>query len=178
MISKRIPVSAAVLLFGSLGWSQPPSAPGRGGGPNVVSPQIEADGRVTFRILAPRASNVTITGDLNQGLVAAAPAAPSAVVMAKGADGIWTGTTIRPIKPGAWRYMFNVDGVSTVDSRNVETSPIRDRCRAFFTCLGIFRKQETSRMAPCLAFGMWRPHSVTRGAKCTSTRRQATARTP
>ena len=34
-------------------------APGRGGGrggPQVVSPQIEADGRVTFRILAPNAT--------------------------------------------------------------------------------------------------------------------------
>jgi hypothetical protein len=49
------------------------AAAGRGGrgGPAVVSPQIESDGRVTFRILAPQASAVSVTGDLSQGLVAA-----------------------------------------------------------------------------------------------------------
>src|SRR5690606_22899389 len=41
-----------------------------------------------------------------------------AVVMTKGADGVWTGTTIRPVRPGAWRYTFTVDGVATVDPRN------------------------------------------------------------
>ena len=65
----------------------PPAAPatappGRGGGrggPAVVSPQIEADRRVTFRILAPNATAVTVGGDINGSLVpdpnAAAPRA-------------------------------------------------------------------------------------------------------
>ena len=48
----------------------PAAAPGRGGrgGPAVVSPQIEADGRVTFRLLAPTATTVTVGGDINGGV--------------------------------------------------------------------------------------------------------------
>ena len=121
----------------------PPTAPttappGRGGGrggPAVVSPQIEADRRVTFRIWAPNATAVTVGGDINGSVVpdpnAAAPQpAPAGppngrgggtpvVTMAKGETGVWSGTTVRPVRPGAWRYTFNVDGVTVVDSRNV-----------------------------------------------------------
>ena len=140
---------------------QPPAAAaaGRGGrgfgGPAVVSPQIEGDGRVTFRILAPQASTVSVTGDIGQGLVPAEPSAqpanpapgspagrgfggPPAANMVKGADGVWSGTTIRPIKPGAWRYMFNVDGVSTVDSRNVNTSPNQTQVQSILYVPGDF----------------------------------------
>ena len=51
--------------------AQVPAAPaqGRGGGPGVVSPQIESDGRVTFRVLAPNATTVTVGGDINGSLV-------------------------------------------------------------------------------------------------------------
>ena len=52
--------------------ASPPAAQGRGGGrggPAVVSPQIEADGRVTFRVLAPQATAVTVNGDINGSLV-------------------------------------------------------------------------------------------------------------
>jgi len=45
---------------------------GRAGGrgaPAVVSPQIEADRRVTFRLLAPNAASVTVGGDINGSLV-------------------------------------------------------------------------------------------------------------
>jgi enterochelin esterase-like enzyme len=109
------------------------AGPGRGG-PAVVSPEILGDGRVTFRVLAPQATTVTVTGDVAGGLVpdpAAAPTAPGpgrgattpAVVMTKGENGVWSGTTARAMKPGAWRYNFNVDGATTVDSRNVRYSP-------------------------------------------------------
>src|SRR4051794_15586396 len=109
---------------------QPPAA-GRGrGGPSYVSPQIQPDGRVTFRLLAPRATSVTVTGDVAGGLVPApggsapapAPPGPAAqggqggrggppvVVMTRGDNGLWEGTTARAIKPGAWRYAFDADG--------------------------------------------------------------------
>jgi hypothetical protein len=98
---------------------QAPPAAGRGrGGPAIVSPQIESDGRVTFRVQAPRATTVTVGGDINGSLVPApggaapdaAPATPGgerggppAVGMVKGEDGVWTGTTVRAVKPRAWR---------------------------------------------------------------------------
>ena len=95
---------------------------------SLVSPDIAADGRVTFRVYAPQASAVKVAGDINQGLnhestTTASTASSSGINMAKGADGVWSGTSALPMKPGAWRYHFVVDGMSVVDSRNVNTSP-------------------------------------------------------
>ena len=49
----------------------PPAAPqgGRGGpqGPVVVSPQVNADRTVTLRLLAPKATEVTVTGEMLNG---------------------------------------------------------------------------------------------------------------
>jgi len=135
--------------------AQPPAnsaAPGRGrgpgrGGPAVVSPQIETDGRVTFRIYAPQASTVTVNGDIAGGLVreegqdaagGAGRGGPPAAPMTKSADGIWSGSTIRAVKPGAWRYTFNVDGVTTVDSRNGMTSPSQTQVQSLLVVPGDF----------------------------------------
>ncbi|MEO8076257.1 MAG: alpha/beta hydrolase-fold protein [Acidobacteriota bacterium] len=153
--------------------AQAPAAPtqapaqGRGGGrggPALVSPQLGADGRVTFRVMAPQATAVTVGGDVNGSLVplaaappsssaappapasAAAPAAapgggrggPPAVVMVKRDNGVWEGTTPRAVKPGAWRYIFNVDGVTTVDSRNVLVSPNQTQVQSLLVVPGDF----------------------------------------
>ncbi len=141
---------------------QAPAGRGQGfgrGGPAVVSPEIRADGRATFRILAPEAKTVTVGGDINGSLVAdpnAAPAAPAtaagtpapgrgrgrggppAVTMVKGQDGVWSGTTRRAVKPGAWRYTFTVDGVTTVDARNVRTSPSQTQVQSLLVVPGDF----------------------------------------
>jgi enterochelin esterase-like enzyme len=139
--------------------AQPPAPGGRGGGrggPAVVSPQIEPDGRVTFRLYAPNAASVTVGGDINGALVpdpAAPPPAPAppagppqagppirtpVVVMTKGENGIWAGTTMRAVKPGAWRYSFNVDGATVVDSRNVRTSPSQTQVQSLLSVPGDF----------------------------------------
>jgi len=165
-------VCAAVLLSGVLAAQTPaapqqaPSAPatpaaGRAAGPGrggtaVVSPEILADGRVTFRIMAPQATAVTVTGDVNGSLVPGAapvappaPAAPGApglgraggppaVTMVKSESGVWSGTTTRAVKPGAWRYNFNVDGVTTVDARNTRTSPNQSTVQSLLVVPGDF----------------------------------------
>ena len=143
-----VTAAASVLLYALTALPQPPAA-GRGrnprGGPAIVSPQLESDGRVTFRISAPQASAVSVTGDVGQGLVAPdnnvekSPTGGSpAVVMQKGADGIWSGSTVRAVKPGAWRYLFQVDGVTTVDSRNVHTSPNQTQVQSILYVQGDF----------------------------------------
>jgi enterochelin esterase family protein len=84
----------------------------RGGpqGPQVVSPEISADRRVTFRILAPKAEAVRLSGgDI--------PGNGPGAVMTKGTNGVWE-VTLGPIQPGAYRYNFNVDGVSVIDPRS------------------------------------------------------------
>jgi enterochelin esterase family protein len=144
--------STSLILCAVAAFAQPP-APGRGpggrgggrGGPAIVSPQIESDGRVTLRIYAPRASAVSVTGDLSQGLAPAeaggaepSPAPAIAIAMTKGDDGVWTGTTVRSIKPGAWRYMFNVDGLAVVDARNVHVSPSQTQVQSLLVIPGDF----------------------------------------
>jgi len=81
-------------------------------GPQIVSPQVEAS-KVTFRILAPNAQKVQLSGsDI--------PGNGQGAAMSKGEDGVWTVTL--DIAPGYYRYNFNVDGVSVIDPRNPNTS--------------------------------------------------------
>ena len=105
----------------------PPSQINRRSAP-VVSPQIAGNGRVTFRIFAPQAGSVAVADDIGQGIVrettAASAGAPlaSGISMQKGSDGVWSGTSALPMKAGAWRYHFVVDGIRVLDSRNVTVS--------------------------------------------------------
>jgi enterochelin esterase-like enzyme len=89
-----------------------PGGPGRGGprGPVVVSPEIGPDRTVTLRYLAPNATQVTASGELDG----------KPHPMTKGADGIWS-VTIGPLAPDIYTYAFNVDGVVALDPRNVNT---------------------------------------------------------
>ena len=110
----------------------------------LVSPQVASDGRVTFRILAPQATTVTVGGDIKQGLQRETPAPGTTaantvgIAMTKGPDGIWTGTSALPMKPGAWRYHFVVDGMNVVDSRNVNTSPYQSQMESLLLIPGDF----------------------------------------
>lgn len=83
-------------------------------GPRVVSPEVAADRRITFRILAPNAEAVRLTGsdipDIGQG-----------AEMSKDPNGVWE-VTLGPLGAGAYRYNFNMDGVSVIDPRNPSTS--------------------------------------------------------
>ena len=95
-----------------------PAAPpqGRGGppGPVVLSPEVQPDRRVTFRLLAPQAEDVSLRGtDI--------PGNTRGTAMTKGDEGVWS-ATVGPLDAGAYRYNFNVGGVSVVDPRNPSTS--------------------------------------------------------
>lgn len=115
-------VAAALALSASVAWAQgapaAPAAPaagqaGRGAGapagPQVVSPQVGADGTITVRLVAPKATEVNVTGEILNG------AQPKA--MTKGADGVWT-ATLGPLPADIYTYAFNIDGVNTPDPRN------------------------------------------------------------
>lgn len=75
----------------------------------VVSPDVHPDGRVTFRIKAPKASEVTLTGDW---LGTAPPPA-----LAKDDAGVWS-VTLGPLEPSIYIYSFTVDGVAMADPVN------------------------------------------------------------
>ncbi|UCG57679.1 MAG: esterase family protein [Phycisphaerales bacterium] len=83
-------------------------------GPRVVSPEVSADRRVTFRILAPKAEAVLLGGtDI--------PGVGRGAAMTKDPNGVWE-VTLGPLDAGAYRYNFNVDGVSVIDPRSPSTS--------------------------------------------------------
>ena len=117
-----IATAAAAVLTCSLALSgqQPPAAgaapaaPQAGGGrgqqgPQVVSPEVNADRTVILRLLAPKATQVRVTGELLNG----AQPAP----MTRGDDGIWT-ITMPAVPPDVYTYAFDVDDVNTPDPRN------------------------------------------------------------
>jgi enterochelin esterase family protein len=82
--------------------------------PQFVSPEVQADRHVIFRVYAPQAQAVKLAGsDI--------PGNSPAAAMTKSENGVWE-LTLGPIDPGAYRYNFNVDGVSTLDPRNPSIS--------------------------------------------------------
>jgi len=80
---------------------------------------------VVFRLNAPQAQSVRVTGGdmpaLSGGGRGAAPGTPSPGQMTKGENGVWS-VTVGPVDPGAYRYNFNVDGVTVIDPRNSSIS--------------------------------------------------------
>ena len=83
-------------------------------GPQVVSPEVHSDRRVTFRVLATNAQAVRLSAGDIQGTSGRAE-------LTKGTNGVWE-VTLDAIDPGAYRYNFNIDGVSVIDPRNPATS--------------------------------------------------------
>jgi len=106
-MKRYLPLAGALLfLAGAFG-----QTPRREPAPNdqLKSPEVSADHRVTFRILAPKASEVTLTGDW---LGTAPP--PK---LAKDDRGVWS-VTLGPFEPSIYIYSFNVDGVAIPDPIN------------------------------------------------------------
>jgi enterochelin esterase-like enzyme len=88
-------------------------------GPVVVSPDVQGDRRVTFRILAPNAQKVELRTPGDIPGIGGRGGTP--LQFTKSAEGIWEATTAA-IPAGAYRYTFVVDGVTVADSRNPVTS--------------------------------------------------------
>jgi enterochelin esterase-like enzyme len=99
--------------------AQPPAPTGRGGmqAPQFVSPEVATDGRVTFRIFAPRAQAVRLSAGDIPGMTPTPGGTPANTQLTKADNGVWE-LTVGPLDPGAYRYNFNVDGVATIDPRN------------------------------------------------------------
>lgn len=75
----------------------------------LVSPEVHSDRTVTFRVRAPKASEVALYGDWM-------PVGKSQP-MTKGADGVWSITT-QPLEANGHLYWFNLDGVAVPDPVN------------------------------------------------------------
>ena len=88
------------------------------GGPRVVSPEINGN-NVTFRLSAPNASSVSVSGSWKS--------TDRSVPMVKDTAGVWS-ATVSNLAPELYNYTFSVDGVGMIDPRNSE-SIIRDGSR-------------------------------------------------
>ena len=73
----------------------------------VRSPELHPDRTVTFRVAAPKASDVVLTGEFANG--------PQK--MQKDAQGVWT-LTLGPVAPDLYEYEISIDGVTSIDPRN------------------------------------------------------------
>ncbi len=74
----------------------------------VQSPEIHADGRVTFRVRAPNARTVAVARE---------GAFSQPTEMQRDDSGVWS-VTIGPLEPDFYSYSFSVDGARVLDSSN------------------------------------------------------------
>jgi len=81
---------------------------------NFVSPEVLGDRRVTFRLLAPKASEVVLWGDWMQG--------QNREKLVKATNGVWS-VTVGPFEPDIYTYTFSLDGVAMPDPRNNQVKP-------------------------------------------------------
>jgi enterochelin esterase family protein len=95
--------------------AQPGPGPAQSDQPR--SPEVLADGKVAFRLLAPTAASVMLGGDFPIG---------TNVALTKDEKGVWS-VTVGPLRADFYSYYFTVDGVRTLDWRNV--SVMRDGAR-------------------------------------------------
>ncbi len=89
-------------LLAPAAWPQAPAD-------NLVSPEVHADRRVTFRVRAPKASEVLLAMDYMS--------AAEREKMTKDSEGVWS-VTVGPLDPTVYIYTFVLDGVSVPDPVN------------------------------------------------------------
>jgi enterochelin esterase-like enzyme len=95
----QVKLAAVLALCVPAAWAQRAPAP--------RSPEVAPDRTVTFRLAAPAAHEVTLTGEFMKG----------SKPLTKDADGVWS-VTAGPIEPEIYYYNFTIDGVKTIDPGN------------------------------------------------------------
>ena len=119
---KRFLLTALTVCLALSAMAQQALGPGTG----IVSPEINADHSVTFRLFAPKAVTVQVTGDFlptrpveyemnGQKLVYNAPGTAD---LREGPGGVWTYTS-EPLTGELYSYSFLVDGRRTMDPSNI-----------------------------------------------------------
>ena len=103
---RRLRASILISLFSCLyagaGWAQQPVV-------RASSPEVGPDRRVTFRLVAPKAHEVLLTGEFMEGSRS----------LQMNENGVWS-VTVGPIEPEIYHYNFTIDGLRTIDPGNPE----------------------------------------------------------
>lgn len=77
----------------------------------IISPEVQPDKSVTFRLRAPNAQTVMLSIE-----------GAAAIAMQKGSEGVWSVTT-DPLEPDIYGYSFVADGVNLFDPSNPVIKP-------------------------------------------------------
>ncbi len=116
---KRISILLVMSLISAMAFAQQ----ALWGGAPVVSPEIHEDNTVTFRLKAPKAVTVQVTGDFLPSRQIETPFGkfdgPGAADLKENQDGVWEYTTPEPLEPELYSYTFIVDGLKINDPSNV-----------------------------------------------------------
>ena len=119
---KKLLTLLACALFATTLWAQQ----ALWGGVPVVSPEINSDNTVTFRLKAPKAVKVQVTGDFLPTQKIKTPFGEfdglGYADLKEGKDGVWEYTTPEPLAPELYSYSFVVDGLKIMDPSNVYMS--------------------------------------------------------
>ena len=110
---KRIIISAAALLICAVSFAQQALWDAA----QAVSPQVNEDNSVTFRLHAPKAVKVQVSGDFLPAEGVAKEDVPQLADLTE-KDGIWEYTTA-PLASELYSYSFIVDGLRILDPNNV-----------------------------------------------------------
>jgi enterochelin esterase-like enzyme len=79
----------------------------------LQSPEVHPDRRITFRLRAPRATEVAVAGEwMRPGGAVNAPQK-----LTRNAEGVWS-VTVGPVDPNIYIYVFQVDGMTISDPLN------------------------------------------------------------
>lgn len=97
-------IAPVLFLLGSTVLAQPPAP--------IVSPEVQSDGHVTFRLSAPNAAKVQL----------AIEGQTEKTDMQKDDKGIWS-VTVGPMQPDIYGYSFIADGVALIDPGNPLMKP-------------------------------------------------------
>jgi enterochelin esterase family protein len=99
-------VGTAVSAAGLVSAQEPGMRPPGPTAAAAITSPVVANGKVTFRLRAPDARSVNVSGDFGPD-----------VALSRDPDGIWT-ATVGPLKPDGYVYFFIVDGVRLTDPSN------------------------------------------------------------
>ncbi|MCL6546603.1 MAG: hypothetical protein K6T61_15385 [Bryobacteraceae bacterium] len=81
---------------------------------SLISPDVRDDRMVTFRVRAPEAKQVLLSG---VAVLTAIGKGNKPIPFTKGEDGVWT-LTVGPLEPDMYQYHFLIDGVRVADPNN------------------------------------------------------------
>ena len=124
--NQPMPVAVVDFRLADVPATKPATQPATSREGGVKSPEIASDGRITFRLAAPKTATKVEVIHTSLGGAVTLP-------MARGADGVWSVTT-PPLAPDLYEYAFRVDGLRTLDPVNPR---IKDRSYSLVQVAGV-----------------------------------------